>query len=81
MKKKRFNKKLNLNKETISNLNNDEMSNIKGGSSWICVAATVAQIFVEGHENSYWACNLTHGGDEAEPMNSLEQGCTTNYNA
>ncbi len=31
MKKKTFNKKLNLKKETISNLNKDELSKIKGG--------------------------------------------------
>ncbi len=31
MKKKTFNKKLKLNKETISNLNKDELSKIKGG--------------------------------------------------
>ena len=31
MKTKRFNKKLSLNKTTISNLNNNEMISVKGG--------------------------------------------------
>ncbi len=31
MKKKNFNKKLSLNKETISNLNEEKMGKIKGG--------------------------------------------------
>ncbi|MBE9468443.1 MAG: class I lanthipeptide [Bacteroidetes bacterium] len=43
MKKKVFNKKLCLNKETIAVLNNDEMNNVQGGSSWWCVY-TLAKI-------------------------------------
>ena len=31
MKSKKFNKKLFLNKETISNINNDEMNVLRGG--------------------------------------------------
>lgn len=31
MKKQKFNKKLSLNKETISNLNRNEMNDLKGG--------------------------------------------------
>jgi len=33
MKKVKFNKKLQLNKETISNLNNDQMNQLQGGTS------------------------------------------------
>jgi len=40
MKKKNFNKKLSLNKETMAVLNNDEMVNVQGGSSWACVWLT-----------------------------------------
>jgi hypothetical protein len=32
MKKVKFNGKLSLNKETIANLNNDNLENIKGGA-------------------------------------------------
>ena len=31
MKKKKFNKKLSLNKESIANLNSSELDNVKGG--------------------------------------------------
>lgn len=34
MKEKRFSKKLALNKETISNLKNDEMKGVYGGFDW-----------------------------------------------
>ncbi len=34
MKKIKLNGKLSLNKETIARLNDDEMSNIKGGWDW-----------------------------------------------
>jgi natural product precursor len=33
MKTKKFNKKLALNKQTISNINNDEMNVLRGGDS------------------------------------------------
>lgn len=38
MKKKKIQKKLDLNKQTISNLGNDEMANLHGGclTEWIC---------------------------------------------
>ena len=38
MKKKKIQKKLDLNKQTISNLGNDEMANLHGGclTGWIC---------------------------------------------
>jgi hypothetical protein len=36
MKAIRFNKKLVLNKKTIVNLNNDEMSEAQGGATFLC---------------------------------------------
>jgi hypothetical protein len=41
MKKAKFSKKLVLNKETISNLNNASMSNVKGGATYSCDSAVV----------------------------------------
>ena len=37
MKKIKLNKKLQLNKETIAKLNNDQMNGVKGGASETCV--------------------------------------------
>ena len=34
MKKKKFNKKLSLNKESIANLNSPEMDKVKGGADY-----------------------------------------------
>ena len=34
MKKKSFNKELVLNKETVANLNGNEMESVKGGKVW-----------------------------------------------
>jgi hypothetical protein len=39
MKKAKFSKKLVLNKETISNLNNASMNNVKGGDTLSCNSA------------------------------------------
>jgi hypothetical protein len=39
MKKAKFSKKLVLNKETISNLNNASMNNVKGGATYSCNSA------------------------------------------
>ena len=36
MKKKNLNQKLQLNKETIANLNNDQMNELKGGLTQVC---------------------------------------------
>jgi len=44
MKKENINKKLNLKKTTIVNLNDYELNNIKGGSSWACIAAGLANV-------------------------------------
>jgi natural product precursor len=38
MKKIKFSKKLQLNKETIANLNNDEMNKVKGGTGSACLS-------------------------------------------
>lgn len=40
MKKKQIQKKLDLNKQTISNLGNDEMANLRGG----CLTGFVCEI-------------------------------------
>jgi len=34
-------KKLSLNKETVTSLNNQEMISIQGGSSWPCIRAGI----------------------------------------
>jgi hypothetical protein len=41
MGKAKFSKKLVLNKETISNLNNASMNNVKGGATYSCNSANV----------------------------------------
>lgn len=37
MKSKRFNKKLLLNKKTISNLSHDQLDDVRGGTAVTCV--------------------------------------------
>jgi len=79
MKKENLSK-LTLRKETLAKLNSVEMKKVQGGSTWLCAAEAAVTLFVAGHEESLWACNLTHGADEIAPMNTLEQGCNTFYN-
>ena len=43
MKKIQLNKKLQLNKETVANLNNDQMNNINGGGVFSWFGATCQQ--------------------------------------
>lgn len=62
-------KKLTLNKEAIVNLNDLEMQQIQGGSTWPCVQSIIETISVVGgvayggyeltKENSWWNCNHT----------------------
>lgn len=51
MKKKNLNQKLQLNKETIANLNNNEMNNVKGG--------TITQVETCGWKTECRTCNPT----------------------
>jgi len=52
-------KRLSLNKETVTFLNDQEIANLKGGSSWACVwagANVVAGVALHGQDQSWWAC-------------------------
>ncbi len=64
MKRKKLNKKLLLNKETISNIDADQLSGIKGGLSMgsICCPDTLG---CGPYTNPIWNCD-----------NSLEMTCT-----
>jgi natural product precursor len=68
MKKAKFNGKISLNKETIANLNNENMNQIKGGAGWSggctdgCTTATSLGIFFNCSRTACTAdCNgMTH---------------------
>lgn len=44
MKTKKFNKKFDLKKHTVSNLNQEEMNDLKGGTTGITVTCTAGKI-------------------------------------
>ncbi len=52
MKKAKFSKKLVLNKETISNLNNEDMNNIKGGTAVTFLDCTIG--YCNGATTKRW---------------------------
>lgn len=53
MKKKKLNLKLQLNKETIANLNSEQMLKIKGGASETCTSCDTCYTVC----SPYTACN------------------------
>jgi len=57
MKKEKFNKKLVLNKETISNLNNIEMDNVKGGQGGSEAANSTCLLSNYCHESYMTDCH------------------------
>ena len=61
MKKKVFNSKLNLKKETIANLNDDEMKNVKGGVilTFFCTTTLITKVC----PYTMVACKLPTGGE------------------
>lgn len=85
MKRKVLNQKLSLNKETIAKLDSDELKSVKGGSAWVCASIIAANAYQVGHDESWWACEFTHGcwdggggggggtaSQSCDPCNSLD---------
>lgn len=67
MEKKKKLKKLVLKKEEIVNLNEYQMKQIQGGSTYVCVAKSIAEslaasisvvvsVYETGKETSVWTC-------------------------
>ena len=62
MNEKKKLKKLVLKKEEIVNLNDYQMGQMKGGSSWPCAGsiagsiATSIEVYSLGKEESWWTC-------------------------
>lgn len=54
MKKKEFNKKLGLKKETITNLDNNALKNVKGGDSADCSGFGICRNI--NIDDSHWLC-------------------------
>ncbi len=69
MKKVKFNKKLQLNKETVANLNNEEMKNLKGGGPITIInCQTVLTICAS-------CINTNCGGACSDPCWSAQGSC------
>lgn len=61
MKKQKFNGKLNLNKETISRLQDEEMSKIEGGVTFGCLTTLITR-----------GCNATFAGNTCTPLTKCD---------
>ncbi|QTO26232.1 MULTISPECIES: class I lanthipeptide [unclassified Bacteroides] len=80
MENKKKIKRLVLKKEEIVNLNDYQMEEMKGGSSWGCVASVTAvsalsymvstDIYNGGKDNSWWNCDYSN---QANCMSDLSQ--------
>ncbi|QIK61406.1 rSAM-modified peptide [Dysgonomonas sp. HDW5A] len=60
MEKKEL-KKIELKKDEVINLNNEEMGDLKGGSTWACATVTLVTYITYDNtkERSWWSCPTT----------------------